>query len=257
MIFGEPVVTKLFNVILNHLPKGHYYEMRNRYSYAVTFCATEGAQANFHCDGCTYVSDYQHALLLPMGRDYILECTATGEFPLICFYTTEPLNNREFASIPISSPYYYLQTFERIRNLVLYPHPGSAVQAFSLFYDMLSHLENELDFENPILKQAVSYIDKNFADPDISIEDIAAQAYISPSYFYRIFKAQYSVSPKQYIVSARINKARIMLMENSGLSVSEIARECGFTNLYHFDRIFKEKTGQSPTEFSRLYKNIL
>ena len=71
----------------------------------------------------------------------------------------------------------------------------------------------------------------------------------------RMFKAQYSMSPKKYILNARIVKAKELLIGTSCLSISEIACACGFTNLYHFDRTFKVHTGCSPTEYLQTFGN--
>ena len=92
-------------------------------------------------------------------------------------------------------------------------------------------------------------------DPELTIDQIAAEINVSVGYFRRMFKAQYSMSPKKYILNARIVKAKELLIGTSCLSISEIACACGFTNLYHFDRTFKVHTGCSPTEYLQTFGN--
>ena len=251
------VVTKLFNILTIPIAQGRKIQMTDRYGYALTFCATKGGRIHYYYQGETYLSDYDHAVLLPMGRDYSLEGICKGDFPLINFFCEQPLNNQEFAVFELSTPEYYLQTYEQIRNLSLYDRPFCNARAMSLFYDMLSHLMLASKANNPLLLPAVSYMEKNYANPELTVEKIASQAHISVGYFHRMFKEQYSISPKKYILNARMAKAKELLIGKSYLSISEIARECGFTNVYHFDRSFKEHTGCSPTEYIQKFGNML
>ena len=120
---------------------------------------------------------------------------------------------------------------------------------------MLSQLMLASETSNPLLSTAVSYMERNYADPELTIDQIAAEINVSVGYFRRMFKAQYSMSPKKYILNARIVKAKELLIGTSCLSISEIACACGFTNLYHFDRTFKVHTGCSPTEYLQTFGN--
>ena len=73
-----------------------------------------------------------------------------------------------------------------------------------LFYEMLSQLMLASETSNPLLSTAVSYMERNYADPELTIDQIAAEINVSVGYFRRMFKAQYSMSPKKYILNARI-----------------------------------------------------
>ena len=56
----------------------------------------------------------------------------------------------------------------------------------------------------------------------------------------KIFTEEYKLSPKQYLTEVRINKAK-QLLTDGFLKINAVAAQCGFTNQYHFSRIFKEK----------------
>jgi AraC-like DNA-binding protein len=83
------------------------------------------------------------------------------------------------------------------------------------------------------------------------IEDIATSFHLSPDHFTREFKALKGVPPREYILRARIDSARRLLLSSSH-SVTRIAALTGFGDIYHFNRQFKRRTGRSPTRFRKL-----
>lgn len=83
------------------------------------------------------------------------------------------------------------------------------------------------------------------------VEAVAEAFHLSPDHFTRLFKALKGVSPREFILQARIDAARRLLLSSSH-SVTRIAALTGFGNIYHFSRQFKQRTGRSPTQFRRL-----
>lgn len=247
------VVTKLFDVMTIPIAKGTKRPILNRYCYGLTFCATADGKIIYEYDDNRYLSDYYHAVLLPMGRSYLLNGERSGDYPLINFYCETPLNDRQFAVFEISNPQYFLQTYDRIKSLSLYNQNFCYARAMSLFYEMLSQLMITSGSRNPLISTAVAYMERCYADPELTIDRVAAEINVSVGYFRRLFKAEFATSPKQYILNARIVKAKELLIGASYLSISEIACACGFTNLYHFDRTFKTHTGYSPTEYLQTF----
>ena len=69
-----------------------------------------------------------------------------------------------------------------------------------------------------------------------------------------IFNVSFScfISPKEYIITRRLNEASAMLLEGE-LSVSEIARSVGYADYTQLTRLFKVKTGMSPQEYRNKY----
>jgi AraC-like DNA-binding protein len=79
----------------------------------------------------------------------------------------------------------------------------------------------------------------------INMSRISEQIGISASKLNSIFKTCTSMTPYQYYINIKIHKARSLLEEN--LSVKETAWRMGFDDQYHFSRLFKNKTGVSPS----------
>ena len=71
---------------------------------------------------------------------------------------------------------------------------------------------------------------------------------MSYAHFRRLFKQQTGLSPYQYHLQLRINRAR-ELLHGTTLSVKQVAARLNFENPYHFSKIFKRKTGMAPHHF--------
>jgi transcriptional regulator GlxA family with amidase domain len=82
----------------------------------------------------------------------------------------------------------------------------------------------------------------------IDLSSIADQLGISTSKLNEIFKTYTSMTPYQYYIQIKIYKAE-SLLEQQDLSVKEVAHKMGFEDQYYFSRLFKNKTGVSPSEW--------
>lgn len=98
------------------------------------------------------------------------------------------------------------------------------------------------------MEKAVAHIDRNLND-DISIGDVATYCGYSETHFRRLFNQVMGMSPKQFIISRKISRAKEYL--SSGRTVKETAEAAGFKNDSYFRSAFKKFTGFSPGEFTR------
>jgi AraC family transcriptional regulator len=82
---------------------------------------------------------------------------------------------------------------------------------------------------------------------DLKLADLSAIAQISPYHFLRLFKQRIGVTPHQYILQCRIEKARLLL-QHSELSIADIAMRTGFSDQSHLTRCFKRMVGVTPKQ---------
>ena len=100
--------------------------------------------------------------------------------------------------------------------------------------------------ETQVIPQVIRYITEHFGEP-LTLEDIAAEFFVSKSYLNRHFKAYTNSTVYAYIMALRLTHARRMLRE--GIPAVEAGRECGFSDYSTFYKAFKTQTGLSPQQF--------
>jgi AraC family transcriptional regulator len=97
------------------------------------------------------------------------------------------------------------------------------------------------------LSEVRTFLDERFSDR-LSLSEIAAFAGVHPVYLGRAFRAHYGCSIGEYLTECRLELARDLL-ENSEMSLSQIAITSGFYDQGHFSNKFKKHHGISPSEF--------
>lgn len=90
------------------------------------------------------------------------------------------------------------------------------------------------------------YIESN-SEKDLNLDLLSEALFTSKFHLQRLFKKHYGVSPKQYLISKRVENAKAMLKE--GTSVTETCFAVGFESLGSFSTLFKKRTGRSPSQF--------
>lgn len=104
------------------------------------------------------------------------------------------------------------------------------------------------DIERKIRKARIYFRDN--LDKNIDVEELANDLNIGYSYFRRMFKKFTGISPVQYHLMLRLQRAKDLLV-STDMSVKEIALSLGFQSIFYFTRIFKKKMGVPPTEFRK------
>lgn len=124
------------------------------------------------------------------------------------------------------------------------------IQLNSLLLRAARKLEKPERVEKPDrIGEVLRFIHKNF-DKEISLEQLSQTFYLSPYYLCREFKKHTNTTIVQYLNVTRIMNAQRKLLETNH-SITEISRETGFSNITHFNRVFKSITGVSPSQFRK------
>jgi AraC family transcriptional regulator len=100
------------------------------------------------------------------------------------------------------------------------------------------------------LRLVTDYINAHL-DWDLKLTELSTIAQISPYHFLRLFKNSLGVTPHQYILQQRIDRAKYLL-KSSSLDISEIALRVGFCDSSHLTRCFKSILGKTPSQWRQL-----
>ncbi len=242
---NKAVITDVYDTIRVPSVHGGKEMMRNRKNYGISFCIS--GKITYRHKGREILSDPNYAVILPKGGNYEIHRNKTGIFPVINFDCLGDLCDT-VTSIPIYDTKSYINDFEQIERLCLFPRNRAKV--LSIFYDMLYRISQSNSTQYGILRPAIEYMETNYSDPALTNKTLADLCNISEVYFRKQFKNQFGISPKQYILNIRLQRAEQLLSEGI-YKINTVAEKCGFSGQYHFSRFFKEKTGKSATEFMK------
>ena len=112
----------------------------------------------------------------------------------------------------------------------------------------ISYRSVEVEEEKRPTGDFVDYINRNFHEHELSLEQVAEHAGISPRRIAQSIQETYGCNFKTYINRIRINESQRLLRETDW-PIGEIAFKVGFGNQSHFNRVFKSLTEQSPSQY--------
>lgn len=178
----------------------------------------------------------------------------------ICFSHNDSFCNR----LPRNNEY-----TERVRRLILeieseleQRQPEYELMVHNKIYEILIILARNLDYGTgktvtaeeyghiKSVRTAMDYINRHLPD-ELTLEEIAKRADMSPNYFSHIFKKTVGVALWDYITSKRIESAMTLITECPDRNMLDIAVDCGFNNTANFNKMFRRVTGMTPSKFRR------
>lgn len=129
---------------------------------------------------------------------------------------------------------------------------SSALSLLEVFAGQLSDLANRMLIEGTnqepaLISRAKAYIREHYEE-ELSLAKVSQAVNASTFYLCKMFKKTTGLHFTDYISRVRIEHAR-ELLANPNLRVSEIAYDVGFQSLTHFNRVFRNVMGQSPTQY--------
>ncbi len=118
-----------------------------------------------------------------------------------------------------------------------------------------SEWEESLSVKNGKAKELVTiakqFMDENF-DQGITVSEAAAYVFLSQGYFTRAFRDELGISPMNYLMKKRIEKA-CKLLQNNEIKVSAISLQSGFSSPQRFNVAFRKQMGMTPMEYRKKY----
>lgn len=127
-----------------------------------------------------------------------------------------------------------------------------------LSQDVLSSVHEILTAQNPsetdkdtLIRNIEEFIHNNL-DMPITNQMLSDRFGFVPSYISKLFKQNKGVSPSDYILQLRMEKAKEMLLSSSDMMVKDIASIVGYSDSVYFSKVFKKATGYYPTQYRKI-----
>ena len=98
-----------------------------------------------------------------------------------------------------------------------------------------------------IIHRSLQYMRTHYSEK-ITLDQMAAMSYLSPSYFSRIFRQETGSTFSQYLSQIRIDKSRELLL-HPHIRLADVALLTGFEDQSYFTKVFRKQTGVSPLKY--------
>jgi len=256
------IITEIDNVVpvrgLGNIEKG-FKEFGPRKYYGLVI-QLEGGSRYVIEDKLTLRTQPGDILYLPKGRPY--RVYPEGDDQTLCqcvnFHLLEDIDLDGFITQPARFSAWQ-DLFSELLKAWSGKKPGYGAASMACVYKMLEMLEIQLAEQHlparrlKAIRRACEHIETHFSQADLSVEEAAEVSRLSASHFRRQFRMVYGLSPKQYLLSLRISKAR-ELLTGTNESVTEIAESVGFDSIYHFSKAFKAMCGMSPLAYREEFR---
>lgn len=111
--------------------------------------------------------------------------------------------------------------------------------------DQYAHLREEIEH----------YLTEHLTDSELDINQLCRQIGVGRTRLFMVFREIYDTTPQQLIAERRLQTAADWLLNKPNLNISEIAYDLGFQSPKYFARCFKERFGQTPTQYRRQHND--
>ena len=102
---------------------------------------------------------------------------------------------------------------------------------------------------NTKIADSVKYINQNLYSSNLSLSEAEKKSFVSYTYFGKLFRKEFGISPKEYVIRKRIEYATSLILAGD-CSLKEVAIYSGYNDYKLFFMEFKRLTGQIPSEYS-------
>ncbi|MDA1166413.1 MAG: AraC family transcriptional regulator [Planctomycetota bacterium] len=192
------------------------------------------------------LGDRMLLLLSPGVREIRYDDKRPVSYTYIEFSVTRDLITEPWFRVPETSPHF--QTVIGLLRSALH-EDGREVESIILAAIDLTLRHTVADASTPAvdrrIRDVLDYIDRNL-NRALKVSELAELAGLSEPQFRRVFRANMSTGPKEYLLRTRMHYAR-RILESEGLRVSDIAEVLQFETVYQFSKQYKKVHGHSPT----------
>lgn len=235
----------------------------------------DGYQFLYCSSGCGYLVIDGHEHIISEGMGFYLRPEVEHEY----YAKTEPwtthwilFHGKGVDLIPAIEELgtyniFYVSSLNKMNQLHEKVYTSAEISNFSNmnklsvdFYQFLLEIKNCISTtQNTVretqlkkLTDVISYMNQHYQE-DIPLEDLAQIARVTPQHLCRLFKDAYSMRPMEYLNNYRLTHAKRLLIQNTELTLKEVAELTGFHDISYFCSCFKKNEGMTALEFKRLH----
>ena len=130
---------------------------------------------------------------------------------------------------------------------------GITLQIISAVFSISKFKDSDATQESRLISKARFLLQESIETP-LNMDEMVKELPMGYSKFRKVFKSEVGISPNQYHLNLRLNRAKELLL-TTDLTINEIAYKTGFSSIFYFSRLFKRKHMLSPSAFRDKHLN--
>ncbi len=211
-------------------------------------------EGQFECDGHSFCVRQGELLYVPAGRGYRV-CTGYEEV-MVLHFNLWNYEGRALEPLVPQDSQACEGMFRRILTEWERRRPGSEYRCTAMVYELLAWLQDqavEARCGEAVLQKirpSLECLERRFADPELTVEELAACSAISSAYFRRLFRQAFGSAPQERLLSMRMRRAQ-ELLASGYYSVSQVAQHSGFADAKYFSTAFRRFVGMPPRQYAQ------
>lgn len=211
-------------------------------------------EITYHVDDTYYLDTHSIAIFNPTQIHQTQVSAAKGYYVLFLdkhwcgtlkkdfFFSTPIIDNKEM----------YTQLKYIFQSILTDDAPSYEMQLKKIMKDIFEHHTSATPYkEKEIILDIKTYIEAQ-CDTPLSVVDLARYLGYDKSYLIRLFKKEVGLTPQQYILNVKVNRAKSLLISSKANSLSHISSDAGFFDQSHMNRNFKGLFGISPKNYKKV-----
>ena len=246
------------NLVIKYIAPAKDYPMKNpgRSHHGLLY-TYKGTEVYHFCDR-TIEAVPDSILYIPKGEKYTIELKGEVSEVITLDFEPKELGEMRPFCIPFGSNLTLRPCFSEMEAAWRKREPDhSALCKMEIYRAVAAMIRHKVFYSSSTsyerIHDAVVYLHEHYLDRDFKIEELSRIAGMSQRYFEVLFSDEFESSPKEYATRLKLELAKELLL-NEKNTVTSIADQLGYNDIYHFSKIFKVKMGVSPSEYRR--KNI-
>ena len=256
--FGDTMFDDMYNIKLIDIAQAVSVtrgEYKNRFSHAFVYKLTGESLYDF--GRRTIPLRAGEVLFIPKGASYTVRRTSREESRYLLINFDAETNGAVSKVFPLAGFSEEGVMRGELARLWLTGGPVEHYRCTAVFYNLLSFLTGlaRVQYaETTKLEQiraAVDYLNRHLFDCDLRTGELHRRCGMSGTYFRHIFKANFGVTPQEYVTNKRLVRASCMIAGGECRSIQQVARTVGYDDPLYFSRLFSERYGVSPSKYRK------
>ena len=243
------------NFITTYIAKSEIYPITNKHRNHHGFIYTVKGSETYSFEDNSIVAVPNSVLYLPKGSKY--KVTLEGEESVVIYvdFEMQEFSPRAPFCIKFEDDKSIMPLFIEAEKECNEKSSDCQSACKSLFYKICSRMiqKSEVYMDSRAyskILESLNYLHSHYMENSFRISTLYRIANVSSRYYEKLFFQKFGVTPKEYILKLKMEYAKELLLSEK-IPINDIALKLGYSDIYHFGKIFKKKTGYTPSQYRK------